>query len=266
MTYIFDKQYRVSSSFTSHKNRKPPALNPGTDYATPTKIPIFAPENGIILSAQDQNGSLYLTLNGVKKWQFVHLSKVLKTGRVAEGEQIAWSGNSGGVAPHTHVTIFVNGKRVDPEPIINSLYKPTMTIPQVWKDAFNNYTKFLRPDVGKSFTSTNVWEKWIPGHAYEVMRDAYNQFVARQSSEIELEATKEELQKQINSVTRLLESENEYKDRITDYDVKLNERDSKIKELGDTIVELKREKSELGNKPVDNLFIRVKEWLKNLKR
>lgn len=90
----------------------------GTDYKA-SYVPLYAAFDGIVTSGATKGGGNFVTLvrpNG-DALTSRHLSKVLKTGQVKEGEQIAVTGNTGQYTdgPHLHQEVKVNGKLIDPE-------------------------------------------------------------------------------------------------------------------------------------------------------
>lgn len=78
----------------------------GIDYATPVGSEIIAPESGTIEQGNDGTTGygLHLKLfteNG--EHVMAHLSRVVRTGKVSEGETIGFSGNTGfSTGPHLH--------------------------------------------------------------------------------------------------------------------------------------------------------------------
>lgn len=97
----------------------------GIDYATPVGHVIKAPTNGVVSKMHDNGGGNVAKLLSGKFTQFfLHLSKVLKTGRVKQGEKFAVTGNSGAwtTGPHLHYQVekgnspyITNRNTIDPE-------------------------------------------------------------------------------------------------------------------------------------------------------
>jgi hypothetical protein len=90
----------------------------GTDYAA-KYVNYYAPFGGTAIKGSGPEGGTYWTLtrpNG-DKLTARHLSKVLKTGQVKEGDLVAVTGNTGKYTtnPHLHQEVSVSGKLVDPE-------------------------------------------------------------------------------------------------------------------------------------------------------
>lgn len=90
----------------------------GTDY-TANYEPLYAAFNGNVTSGFTKGGGNFITLirpNG-DALTSRHLSKVLKTGAVKAGEQVAVTGNTGAYTsgPHLHQEVKINGKLTDPE-------------------------------------------------------------------------------------------------------------------------------------------------------
>lgn len=105
----------------------------GTDVICPTGTMVFAPCDGVITNFIGTEGGITIHLKTPTHLiRFLHLSRILKTGAVKEGEVIALSGNTGSVttAPHLHTDIskgaldLYNTKNfIDPE----IFYKPMNT-------------------------------------------------------------------------------------------------------------------------------------------
>jgi len=91
----------------------------GRDYKANYE-PLYAPEDGIVSwFPNDAIGGNIIKLNGtLYHYLFAHLSKFLKKGAVKKGDQIAVTGNTGGVTsgPHLHLetTDKTNHKIIDP--------------------------------------------------------------------------------------------------------------------------------------------------------
>lgn len=92
----------------------------GIDIAVPVGTPVKAPQVGTVeVIGQDRTSGKYVILNhgGGTTSRYLHLSDnsmVQKGQTVQQGEVFAKSGNTGGVAPHLHYGVYVNGKPVDP--------------------------------------------------------------------------------------------------------------------------------------------------------
>jgi len=113
----------ISASFQAHKDRTPPSVNPGTDYAVRIGTPIYAAHNGTVAIADkvdNSSGGKWVRIvggNGVVT-EYLHMSNInLNAGaRVAKGSLIGHSGNTGNTTgPHLHFVLRINGKNVDPE-------------------------------------------------------------------------------------------------------------------------------------------------------
>lgn len=97
----------------------------GIDYATPVGTVLKAPTSGTVAQQSNHGGGIVAKLVSGKFAQFfLHLSEVLKTGRVSQGEAFAKTGNSGAwtTGPHLHVQVekgqpnsLTNSNTVDPE-------------------------------------------------------------------------------------------------------------------------------------------------------
>jgi tape measure domain-containing protein len=97
----------------------------GIDYATPTGTTLTATNSGQVTKLNDVGGGLVARLISGKFTQFfMHLSDILKTGRVEQGEAFAKTGNSGKwtTGPHLHYQVekgnsqyVTNKNTVDPD-------------------------------------------------------------------------------------------------------------------------------------------------------
>lgn len=80
----------------------------GVDFAYPHGADVYATNNGTVSSMHDYGGGLIARLlTGQFTLFFMHLSKILKTGKVKIGDKIAKSGNSGNftTGPHLHFQV-----------------------------------------------------------------------------------------------------------------------------------------------------------------
>lgn len=97
----------------------------GIDYATPVGHTITAPTNGVVSKMHDNGGGTVAKLLSGKFTQFfLHLSSILKTGKVNQGDKFAKTGNSGAwtTGPHLHYQVekgnspyITNKNTIDPE-------------------------------------------------------------------------------------------------------------------------------------------------------
>ena len=115
----------VSASYQAHKDRTPPSVNPGTDYACAKGTAVYAAHNGVVVVADtvdDSSGGKWIAIkSGNTETHYLHLSSVaVKKGqRVAAGSLIGLSGSTGrSTGPHLHFVIKINGRNVDPEKFI----------------------------------------------------------------------------------------------------------------------------------------------------
>lgn len=95
----------------------------GIDWRASIGTPVYAPGGGVVTeSYRAASGNQIVEIKiGNYLWRFLHLSerKVSKGDTVREGQLIAKSGNTGGVAPHLHVDVRKVGT--------------------AWTDSLNNY-------------------------------------------------------------------------------------------------------------------------------
>lgn len=101
----------------------------GIDYATPSGTVITAPTSGVVKKQSNNGGGLVARLLSGKVAQyFLHLSDILKTGRVKQGEKFAKTGNSGQwtTGPHLHYQVenpasaeLTNKNTMDPEKFLS---------------------------------------------------------------------------------------------------------------------------------------------------
>ena len=124
--YIYPTSARgVSDNFQTHKNRKPPSVNPGTDYTCGYGTTVVAVKSGTVTIADSNNdgsGGRYIHIDhhDGTATEYLHLSIVeVRVGQaVTQGQEIAKSGASGfgsdhGYGAHLHIALKVNGSNVD---------------------------------------------------------------------------------------------------------------------------------------------------------
>src|SRR5699024_430855 len=97
----------------------------GIDYATPSGTTLNAPNSGTVSSINDRGGGLVARLvTGQFTQFFMHLSKILKKGKVEQGDAFAKTGNSGQwtTGAHLHYQVekgnsryVTNKNTVDPD-------------------------------------------------------------------------------------------------------------------------------------------------------
>lgn len=116
MRPFLNKTYPKGQTYQDHLNRKPPSSNPGQDISTPIGIPIYAPTDCYVANGIDGAGGLFLVVKYANvRWVIVHLSKFAAKVNVKKGTIIGYTGNTGNsTGPHTHFTLYIDGKRVDP--------------------------------------------------------------------------------------------------------------------------------------------------------
>ncbi|KZE35106.1 M23 family metallopeptidase [Crenobacter luteus] len=115
---------RISSGFGL---RRHPILNSlrlhaGVDYAAPTGTPIRAPADGVVTTAETQNGYGNVVMvrhNGKLTTVYGHLSRFaagVREGKtVRAGDLIGYVGSTGrSTGPHLHFEVRVNNQPVDP--------------------------------------------------------------------------------------------------------------------------------------------------------
>lgn len=94
-------------------------FHPGTDFGSPTGTPIKATTSGTVRYYPGSNGgygnvAALILKNGDVVWHS-HLSRAGKTGGVAKGATIGYTGNTGWTTgPHLHVEYRVGGSQNRP--------------------------------------------------------------------------------------------------------------------------------------------------------
>lgn len=114
-----------SYTFTSGFKMRWGRLHGGVDLAVPEGTPVYAADNGKVIVAGNLGDGYgnYIILdhqNGYKTL-YAHNSELLVSvgDVVAQGEQIALSGNTGNsTGPHVHFEIQVNDEKVDPQQFV----------------------------------------------------------------------------------------------------------------------------------------------------
>lgn len=91
----------------------------GTDYKA-NYVEYYAPFDGFVKSGSGIQGGLWaeLTRSNGDLITARHLSKIIKTGQVKEGDLIAITGNTGALTTgkgHLHLEVKKNGQLIDPE-------------------------------------------------------------------------------------------------------------------------------------------------------
>jgi hypothetical protein len=86
----------------------------GTDYLTPIGTPLYAPYNGTVTYVYGTQGGNQAYFKGTGKPElirFLHLKSPPKAGTYKEGQQFAYTGNTGSATntPHVHIDISKNG-------------------------------------------------------------------------------------------------------------------------------------------------------------
>lgn len=124
---IWPSDYHVLISDWGYRNY--PTSNDfhrGMDYRNPKGKPVYALSGGrVSFVGQGQNAGDYLKIKGLgKNISFYHTLSVVEEGEiVAPGQVIGYSNGTGaGISgPHTHITTFVNGSKVNPCSAISNL-------------------------------------------------------------------------------------------------------------------------------------------------
>lgn len=182
MRPIFDEFFGVSDSYANHiAAGGDRARYAGTDIGTPIGYWGFAPVAGRVNSFTDAPAGPDKKRALVCQFfpddtpglmlEFVHLSSYDKvSGRVAEGERIFVTGNSGwSSGPHTHTAAILNGVRVDPTPYLNRYYYNLLGKPQMEFKVGSKY-KVVEPTgiwarTGSGITFPSNFPKEVPNGA-----------------------------------------------------------------------------------------------------
>ena len=112
----------ISDSFSGHKNRAKPSVNPGTDYAVATGTPAKALADGTVINtvptfAGSGGRMVFLSFPSGHTADYLHLSRIdVQPGQaVKQGQVIGLVGGSGlgkenGYGAHLHLSFRVGGK------------------------------------------------------------------------------------------------------------------------------------------------------------
>lgn len=112
---------RISDSFTAHKNRAKPSVNPGVDYAVATGTPVKALADGtiarVVTTIAGAGGRMVLMdFPSGHKADYLHLSRIdVAAGQqVKKGDVLGLSGGSGlgkenGYGAHLHLSFRMGG-------------------------------------------------------------------------------------------------------------------------------------------------------------
>lgn len=125
----------VTARFGMSGGRWSSGRHTGVDFGVPTGTPVFASQAGAVsVSHPGWAGNLVTidhgVLDGAKvQTRYAHLSKVVvKSGVVAAGDVIAYSGALGNVTgPHLHFEVLVSGQFVNPETFLSGAGTPIYT-------------------------------------------------------------------------------------------------------------------------------------------
>jgi murein DD-endopeptidase MepM/ murein hydrolase activator NlpD len=108
--------YGPSTNFMTGK----PWFHDGIDILTPSRTPVLAAMSGIV-SETGENRSLgnYIIVDHGNRYTTIYAQldeiAAVKGRRVAQGETIAFSGNTGlSTGPHLHFGVYLDGEAVDP--------------------------------------------------------------------------------------------------------------------------------------------------------
>ncbi|MDN0073492.1 peptidoglycan DD-metalloendopeptidase family protein [Crenobacter sp. SG2303] len=144
---------RVSSPFglRYHPILHALRLHAGIDFAAAIGTPIIAPADGVVMSAQRENGYgnvVTLRHNAKMTTLYAHMSRFaagLKAGEaVKAGDVIGYIGTTGrSTGPHLHFEVRVNGQAVDPA----TSALPTRTLTQSEQLAFRQQSVKLAQDL-----------------------------------------------------------------------------------------------------------------------
>lgn len=115
----------TGGSFSSPFGVRWGKMHEGVDWSCPVGTAVKASCGGTVVSAGWQNGygnCIVISHSDGKKTKYAHLSSILVSigQKVAQGEKIALSGNTGrSTGPHLHFEIIVGGEPVDPLKYLN---------------------------------------------------------------------------------------------------------------------------------------------------
>lgn len=111
----------ISSSWSDHRNRRPPSGEPGTDYACAYGSTLVSPAAGRVITVKhDTSGAMgrrvIVHFDDGNSVDMIHLSEVWVTAgqRVGAGQAVGKSGASAGgsnwgVGAHVHVSLWIGG-------------------------------------------------------------------------------------------------------------------------------------------------------------
>lgn len=129
--YVRPVLSRISSDYAAHRRRRPPSVEPGTDYACAYGSSVKAAEDGSVVEVKATTAgaagrAVGIRLNDGRLVRYIHLSRIaVKAGQaVKRGQVIAYSGASAngrdwGVGAHLHVSLWSTPPMVWPDKTIN---------------------------------------------------------------------------------------------------------------------------------------------------
>jgi hypothetical protein len=122
----------------------------GVDFRAAVGTPVFAPADSIVTASyQAPSGNQIIEiLIGNLLWRFLHLSnrKVKAGDHIKEGQQIAFSGNSGGVVQHLHMDVRRNGTEWNAS--LSNYVDPMQFFPNVTTASAVKETKVMLTEIG----------------------------------------------------------------------------------------------------------------------
>lgn len=232
----FKGSYILTSNFEHHRaSGGSRAQYAGTDWGMPIGTPIYAMFDGVVTKHWGSSGGNYIQMIGSGyKTHLLHLSSIVKTGAVKQGELIAYSGNTGNsTGPHLHVTFWVNGVLTNIENKFteqNHMEKDTIVIQPGW--GVSNVAKELGMD---DWYLESAWNKIAKYNGY----DSYSQMPTLSAGDVlsTSMADKVEIKKPI-----VIDEVEQVKQKVVN-DVKLEQR---VDALEDAVDELKKGQSKTG--------------------
>lgn len=135
--FVMPTKGRVTSRFgmRNHPVTGQRKMHKGVDYGAPTGTPVQATKGGkVVATGHDRGAGNFVVVDhgGGVKSKYFHLNEInVKKGQTLKaGQQLGTVGNTGmSTGPHLHFEIHINGKAVDPEPLLRG-EAPVMPPPE----------------------------------------------------------------------------------------------------------------------------------------